>query len=45
MNELDYIELGLFCADVCVVLDRGTSGKKPDQLSQSVYGAINQLSV
>jgi len=45
VDELDYVELGLFCADICRVLDQGTNGKKPDELSQSVYGAINQLSV
>ena len=44
-NELDYVELGLFCADVCRVLDQGTNGKKPGELNQSVYGAISQLSV
>ena len=45
MNEPDYVELGLLCADVCRALDRGTNGKKPDELSQPVYGAISQLSV
>ena len=44
-NELDCVELGLFCADICRALDRGTIGKKPDELSQPAYGAINQLSV
>lgn len=42
-GDLDYVELGLFCAGVCRALDRGTSGKKPDELSQSVYDAINLL--
>ena len=45
MNELDYTELGLLCADICRVLDRGTNGKKPGELGQSAYGAIDQLSV
>ena len=45
VNEPDCVELGLFCADICRVLDQGTNEKKPDELSQSVYGAINQLSV
>ena len=43
MDELDYVQVGLFCADVCRVLERGTDGKKLDELSQSVYGAINLL--
>ncbi|KAF9650784.1 hypothetical protein BDM02DRAFT_3185107 [Thelephora ganbajun] len=42
-NEQDYIELGLSCADICQALDRGTSGKRPDELSQSLSEAINQL--
>ena len=43
INELDYVELGLFCADICRALDRGMNGKKLDDLSQSVCDAINQL--
>ena len=43
INELDYVELGLSCADICRALDRGMSGKKLDDLSQSVCDAINQL--
>ena len=42
-NESDYIELGLACANVCKVLDRGMNGKKPDDLSQSVREAIEEL--
>ena len=42
-NELDYVELGLNCADICKALDRGMNGKKLDDLSQSVCEAINQL--
>ena len=44
-NELDYVELGLACADICRALDRGVGGKKLDDLSQSVCDAINQLTV
>ena len=44
MNELDHVELGLFCADICRALDKATNGKKPDELGQPVYDAINQLS-
>jgi len=43
VNELDYIELGLHCADICRALDRGINGKKLSELSQSVCDAINQL--
>ena len=45
VNELDYVELGLFCADICRALDRGMNGKKLDDLSQSVCDAINQLTM
>jgi len=44
-NEPDYAELGLLCANVYRALDQGTNGKRPDELSRPVYGAINQLSV
>jgi len=43
INELDYVELGLFCANICRALDRGINGKRLDDLSQSVCDAINQL--
>ena len=43
LNELEYVELGLFCADICKALDRGMGGKKLADLSQSVCDAINQL--
>ena len=42
-NEVDYVELGLSCADICRALDRGMNGKKLNDLSQSVCDAINQL--
>ena len=42
-NKAEYVELGLACADVCRVLDRGTNGKQPDDLSQPVNDAINRL--
>jgi hypothetical protein len=45
VNEPDYIELGLFCADICQALERGMNGKKPEELSQSVYDAINQFTL
>ena len=45
INILDYVELGLFCADVCRTLDRTTDGKKPDELSRSVYDATDRLTL
>jgi len=43
VNQMDYVELGLACADVCTALDRGLNGKKLDDLNNSVWEAINQL--
>jgi hypothetical protein len=42
-NEQDYVDLGLSCAEICTVLDRGMRGKKLDDLNQSVRNAIDQL--
>ena len=42
-NQMDYVELGLACADVCTALDRGLSGKKMDDLNNSACEAIRQL--
>ena len=43
MNEGDYVELGLACADVCTALSRGLDGKRLSELSTSVCEAITQL--
>ena len=43
INQVDYVELGLACADVCTALDRGLNGKKLNDLNNSVCEAINQL--
>ena len=43
VNDQDYVELGLTCADVCQALDRGLKGRGLDELSQSVLGAIGKL--
>ena len=45
VNKLDYVELGLACADVCRALDRGVNGRRLDELSQSVSEAIEQLAM
>ena len=42
-NELDYVELGLSCADICRALDRGMNGRRLDEFSQSVRDAMGQL--
>ena len=42
-NEVDYVELGLACADVCTALHRGLSGKRLNELNNSVCEAIVQL--
>ena len=42
-NELDYVELGLSCADICKALDRGMNGGRLEDFNQSVCDAINQL--
>ena len=42
-NQVDYVELGLACADVCNALGRGLDGKRLNDLNNSVCEAINQL--
>ena len=43
INEADYVDLGLACAEVCRALDRGMNGRRVDKLSRSVLEAIEQL--
>ena len=43
VDEVDYVELGLACADVCVALERGLNGKRLKDLNDSVCEAITQL--
>jgi len=43
INQMDYVELGLACADVCTALDRGLNGKRLNDLDSSVCEAIKQL--
>jgi len=43
INEQEYVELGLSCADICRALDRGLEGKSLDDLNRSVCEAISQL--
>ena len=42
-NELDFVELGLSCADICKAIDRGMNGRRLDGFSQSMRDAIDQL--
>ena len=42
-NKVDYVKLGLTCADVCEALNRGMDKRRVDQLSQPVLGAIDKL--
>ena len=44
-NQLDYVELGLSCANICGALDRGMNGKRLEELNQSVRDAIGQLTM
>ena len=44
-NRSDYLDLGLACAEVCKALDRGMNGRRMDELSQSVFEAIGQLTM
>ena len=43
LNEEDYVEIALACADVCSSLDRGINGKQLDELSEPVLEAIEKL--
>lgn len=43
VNKIDYVELGLACADACKALDRGVNGRPLDDLSETVREAIVQL--
>ena len=43
VDEDEYVKLGLECADICQALDRGLDGRRLDQLSKSVIGAIEHL--
>ena len=45
INQADYVDLGLACAEVCTVLSRGLGKKKLNELNDSVCEAINQLTM
>ena len=43
INRKGYVELGLYCADVCRSLDRGLNSRQVDQLGRPVFEAIEEL--
>ena len=43
INQVEYVELGLACADVCTALNRGLDGKGLEDLNNSVCEAIKEL--
>ena len=43
VDEQDWVDLGLSCANICQALDQGVAGKRPDELSRPVYDTINLL--
>jgi len=43
INQADYVELGVACGDVCIALNRGLSGKRLEDLNNSVLEAIGDL--
>ena len=43
VNEQDYVEHGLSCADVCQALQRGLAGRQLHEPNPPVLGAIGQL--
>ena len=45
INETDYVELGLTCADICNALAQGMEGRQLDNLSQSASNAIAKLTM
>jgi len=43
VDKPDYVELGLICAHTCSALNQGVNGRRLDELSGSVWAAIEQL--
>ena len=42
-NKDDYVDLGLSCAEVCRVLERGLKGTQSEDLKETVVEAIDRL--
>ena len=45
INEKDYVSLGLYFNDICQALNRGTNGKRSEDLNESAREAIKQLTM
>jgi len=45
INEVDCVDIGLACADVCMALGRGTKGRESNEFRPSILEAIEQLTV
>jgi hypothetical protein len=42
-NDEDLVDLGLYCADICVKLKRATFGKQEAEISKATTTAISEL--
>jgi hypothetical protein len=42
-NDEDVVDLGLYCADICVKLKRATFGKQEAEISKTTTTAISEL--
>jgi len=45
VNEVDCVELGLACADVCEALNQGMGIRRADLLSRTVLKAIEKFAL
>ena len=43
INEDDYVSLGMYFNDICQILNRGTNGKRLEDLNESAREAVKQL--
>ena len=42
-NKEDFVDLGIYCVEICKALKRGMDGKELDKLSDSMREAIEEL--
>ena len=45
ITKVDWVDLGLACAEVCCALVQGMSGRQEGELSQLVVNAVEELAV
>lgn len=45
INKVDYVKLGLTCADVCEALNQGTDMGRVYRLNRSVLDAVEKLTL